>query len=74
MKGRLERRNPDRGFRVRVQQLAAALRFDDIATGSQHVCALGTSGYAYCGGANYDGQLGDGTRSDRATLVPVSGP
>jgi alpha-tubulin suppressor-like RCC1 family protein len=38
-----------------------------------HTCALAFSGQAYCWGENEDGQLGDGSRTDRLTPVPVSG-
>ncbi|WP_412745437.1 fibronectin type III domain-containing protein [Krasilnikovia sp. MM14-A1004] len=35
-------------------------------------CALGTDGHAYCWGLNFNGQLGDGSTTDRSTPVPVS--
>jgi len=38
------------------------------------VCAITQAGYAYCIGANYDGQLGDGTHTDRAAMTPVVSP
>jgi alpha-tubulin suppressor-like RCC1 family protein len=55
-------------------ELEPAFRATTLATGSDHVCVLDGRGYAYCGGGNYFGQLGDGTRTDRATLVGVAGP
>jgi alpha-tubulin suppressor-like RCC1 family protein len=45
-----------------------------LAAGADHVCVLSTAGYAYCGGGNYFGQLGDGTRTDRPALVAIPGP
>ena len=44
-----------------------------IATGDRHSCAVKTSGAVLCWGANGYGQLGDGTRTNRALPVPVTG-
>lgn len=52
--------------------LATGVRFTAVAAGAQHVCALDRAGYAWCGGANYSGQLGSGTRLDGATMSPVA--
>jgi hypothetical protein len=49
------------------------LSFQKIAPGAQHVCALTRDGYLYCGGGNYAGQVGDGTRIDRASLTLIEG-
>lgn len=65
------------GLRLRtatIDPLDDALRFTTLGPGSQHLCALATSGYAYCGGLNAQGQLGDGTQTNRPRLVPVAGP
>jgi alpha-tubulin suppressor-like RCC1 family protein len=50
------------------------LKLKSITAGSQHVCAITQAGFAYCIGANYDGQLGDGTHTDRADMTPVISP
>jgi choice-of-anchor C domain-containing protein len=55
-------------------QVRGGLSFTKIASGnSQHTCALTAVGKAYCWGRNHFGQLGDGTTTDRQTLVEVRG-
>jgi alpha-tubulin suppressor-like RCC1 family protein len=44
-----------------------------VASGNGHSCALLTNGGVQCWGYNAYGQLGDGTTTDRATPVSVSG-
>jgi alpha-tubulin suppressor-like RCC1 family protein len=46
----------------------------DAASSGRHACANTSTGAAYCWGWNLYGQLGDGTRSDRATPAAVVGP
>lgn len=44
-----------------------------LAAGGWHTCALAGSGEAYCWGANWSGQLGDGTTASRSAPAIVSG-
>jgi len=44
-----------------------------IAPGASHTCAVTTGGAAKCWGANFFGQLGDGSTSDRNRPVGVIG-
>jgi alpha-tubulin suppressor-like RCC1 family protein len=45
--------------------------FVALASGISHTCALDADGVAMCWGANDGGQLGDGSREDRPSPVPV---
>ena len=48
-------------------------KLDATAAGIFHTCAIDLDDRAYCWGANDEGQLGDGTRTQRLGPVPVSG-
>jgi Regulator of chromosome condensation (RCC1) repeat len=42
-----------------------------VAAGGRHSCAIVGNGEVHCWGRNNEGQLGDGTTTDRLTPVPV---
>ena len=44
-----------------------------MAAGHDHTCAINTAGTTLCWGLNQDGQLGDGTRTQRPSPTGVSG-
>ena len=44
-----------------------------IAAGYAHSMVLNTDGTVWATGLNLDGQLGDGTDTDKDTFVPVVG-
>ena len=55
-------------------RLERDIPFRDLALGAEHVCGVTTDNWAFCGGANYAGQLGDGSTVDRSGMVGVRGP
>jgi len=52
----------------------AGVTFTSLSVGQKHSCGLRAVGAAYCWGLNTDGQLGDGTLTERHTPVPVVMP
>ena len=53
--------------------VSSTLSFATLRVGYQHVCGILTTGQAYCWGKNNNGQLGDGTTTDRAAPTAVTG-
>ena len=53
---------------------SAGVAFAQISTGSNHSCAVTTSGAVYCWGSNNVGQLGDGSTTSRRSPALVSLP
>ena len=54
-------------------RLPAPSSFTAIAVGGYHACALSSDGRVFCWGQNLDGQLGDGTRTERHRPIEVTG-
>jgi len=50
-----------------------ALAFYQVSAGYDRTCGVTTDNRAYCWGFNGEGQLGDGTTTDRLTPVAVAG-
>src|SRR2546430_15275906 len=51
----------------------AARTFARVSAGGAHTCGVTSGGAAYCWGFNGDGQLGDGTTTNRLSPVLVAG-
>jgi len=56
-----------------VMTVSSAPAVSQVTTGEEHSCARLNNGTVFCWGANGSGQLGDGTRIDRATPGLVTG-
>jgi alpha-tubulin suppressor-like RCC1 family protein len=65
---------PDGALPVKVKNVAGTGPLDHItaiSTGDRHTCARISDGTARCWGGNFNGQLGDRTRTDRKLPVIV---
>jgi alpha-tubulin suppressor-like RCC1 family protein len=54
-------------------KVSGTIAFTSLAGGGLHTCGLTSEGVAYCWGSNIEGQLGDGSTTDRTTPTAVSG-
>ncbi len=68
--GRLGDGNPT-SYELSPVAVAGGLSFSSITVGWSHSCGLTADGSAYCWGVNNDGQLGDGTTTDRLQPTAV---
>ena len=59
---------------LRPVAVAGGLTFSQVSASGSHTCGITPAGAGYCWGGNLFGALGDGTRTERRTPVPVSGP
>jgi Tol biopolymer transport system component len=60
--------------RLAPTAVAGNLRFSALGAGSgSHTCGVTIAGAGYCWGRNIEGQLGDGTTTDRLVPTPVVG-
>ena len=57
---------------VLVSRAASGASATTVAGGNEHTCAVTTGGAVWCWGANWGGQLGNGTSMPRLTPVEVS--
>lgn len=58
---------------VPLPAVSAGSSITQISAGDTHMLALQSGGTVLAWGANYDGQLGDGSTASRKTPVPVTG-
>jgi alpha-tubulin suppressor-like RCC1 family protein len=66
-------RAPDDRFHTRPEPVAGLDDAVELALGEAHTCARRRTGAVVCWGANEHGQLGDGTRRERAAPAAVVG-
>ncbi len=72
--GKLGIGSPVRRIVTSPTRVAGGLKFRVVAVGFVHSCGLTVpDDRAYCWGDNSEGQLGDGTTTERDTPVPVAG-
>ena len=60
-------------FYTPVSIISEGIEFVQIDGGWQHTCALDGAGQVWCWGLDYNGQLGDGIRSNGSTPALVAG-
>jgi alpha-tubulin suppressor-like RCC1 family protein len=63
------------GLTARINRPIAVsgnIQFASLSVSQTHMCGVSVGGTWYCWGANYFGQLGDGTLTDRVAPIPVT--
>jgi alpha-tubulin suppressor-like RCC1 family protein len=60
-------------FKTTPTAVLGGIVFASLSAGKLHNCGLTAAGVAWCWGYNATGQLGDGTKTDRAQPVQVGG-
>jgi alpha-tubulin suppressor-like RCC1 family protein len=58
---------------ARSVPFAVTLAFAAVSTGGAHTCGVTTGGEGYCWGDNSNGEVGDGTRTQRTSPVAIVG-
>ncbi len=61
------------GSHVPPVEVAGGHRFRQVSAGAHHTCAVTTDNRAFCWGKNAEGEIGDGSLTDRVTPVRVGG-
>jgi alpha-tubulin suppressor-like RCC1 family protein len=61
-------------FRLTPAAVAGGLTFASLTAGTSHICGVTSGGVAYRWGDNSDGELGDGSTTQRPTPVAVASP
>ena len=62
------------GTDVRIDTPTSRVRFAQVSAGQSHSLAVGSDGNLYAWGNNEDGQLGDGTTTNRTAPIMVAAP
>lgn len=61
------------GASLTPMPVTGGLSFAAVSAGFEYTCGVTAAGTAYCWGANWVGQLGDGTSTDSSVPVKVAG-
>ena len=62
------------GTDVRIDTPTSRVRFAPVSAGQSHSLAVGSDGNLYAWGGNQNGQLGDGTTTNRTASTSVAAP
>ena len=73
LNGELGIGSADTAHHTTPEAVSGGLALASVSTHFVHNCGVGTDGVTYCWGANFGGQLGNGTTIDAGTPVAVSG-